>query len=363
MKKKILFLSVILIFCLLSLEGLLRLYLILAYDSPLVVYRKFGYDRQPLMGFELMANVHNQRFPSLGTTFSSNSKGLRGAPEYGPKKAGEIRIGVMGGSCVFGYGASSDATTLSAQLQNELNAIDGSKNFQVINGGTPSYVSYQVLARLHLRMLELKPDMMIFYMGWNDMYFGNAHLAGRNFFKMQDNVYDMNSWQNFIRLFNENNMPVFGTHAFATTLFCKRIILRLFPQRTIFDAVVQAPSDKGQDIPNSYMKSPEQISETLGMLADNLRSIAGICKAHGIKVCFSSLISETDLFAIDRRLLNETIRMVAAEQDCIFLDSDAYITEQNLKGVNNPVDKYHLTDKGNAELAKWWAPLLLKNLP
>lgn len=353
------------------LEGLLRVYLVVKYESPLIVYRKFGYDRHPLMGFEVMPNISDQYFPSVATKFSSNSVGLRGSEEYGPKKENEIRVGIMGGSSVFGFGATDDSKTLSQQLENELSRLKPDVEWTVINGGNPAYVSYQVLARLQLRMIELEPDIMLFYMGWNDMFMGFPHLMGRNRFLKDNIVYEMDSWQSFISNFNKANYPVAGLNQLAISLFSKRVFLRLFPKKTVFDDVVKVlpteveHSAKENKIENNgvamnYCISGKDFPQVTAMLKGNLTSIAGICNAHEIKSNFSSLVSDVNLYGNDRETLNKAIEEVANKQKSTFIDSDSYIKSLGTKGINNPIDKYHLTDKGNEVLAKFWAPIILK---
>jgi len=372
--KKLFFISIIFLFNIVLLEGLLRVYLVVKYESPLIVYRKFGYDRHPLMGFEVMPNISDQYFPSVATKFSSNSVGLRGSREYGPKEKNEIRVGIMGGSSVFGFGATDDSKTLSQQLENELSRLNPDVKWTVINGGNPAYVSYQVMARLQLRMIELEPDVMLFYMGWNDMFMGFPHLMGRNRFLKDLIVYDMDSWQSFISNFNKANYPVAGLNELAISLFSKRVFMRLFPKKTVFDDVVKVlpndevePSVKENKVENNgvamnYCISGEDFPEVTGMLKDNLTSIAGICHAHGIKCNLSSLVSDVNLYGNDRESLNKAIKEVADKQKATFIDSDSYIKSLNAKGINNPVDKYHLTDKGNEVLAKYWAPIILKQV-
>jgi len=365
--KKVLFISIIFLFCFFLLEGMLRVYLIARYDSPLVVMRKFGYDRQPLMGFEVMPNISNQYFPSIDTKFSSNSKGLRGIGELGRKDRDEIRIGIMGGSCAFGFGASDDHHTLAGQLQKRLQELAPQKKWTVINGGTPAYISYQVLARLQLRFIELEPDYMIFYMGWNDLFLQLPHLSGRNRFLKQDSVYELDSWQYFITIFNQTNMPIYGTNPFAITFFLKRVYLKCFPENLIFDQISQSgvatnatDTNNLPSVPLDYTTSQEQRQAVLAMLKDNLTSIAGICQAHKIQAIFSSLISDVNLFGNDRALINQTIQAVALAQNTLFVDSDTYVKDKQLTGLNNSTDKYHLTDKGNEVLADYWAAQILK---
>jgi len=67
-----------------------------------------------------------------------------------------------------------------------------------------------------------------------------------------------------------------------------------------------------------------------------------------------------NLFGNDRALINQTIQAVALAQNTLFVDSDTYVKDKQLTGLNNSTDKYHLTDKGNEVLADYWAAQILK---
>ena len=72
------------------------------------------------------------------STININSHGFRGS-EFNLEKPDDVyRIFVVGGSSIFGSGATSDEKTIPGFLQNEFNEIKLSKRIQVINAGIGS---------------------------------------------------------------------------------------------------------------------------------------------------------------------------------------------------------------------------------
>lgn len=125
------------------------------------------YDRLPvaeLKPYVEFAPRVNYRSPTVNT----NELGFRGGAVKNPKPPGRVRIVVVGGSAAFGSGASSDAATFPARLEAALRARSG-RDLEVVNAGAPAYVSGQELARLVFELVDLEPDIVIVYDGFNDL--------------------------------------------------------------------------------------------------------------------------------------------------------------------------------------------------
>src|SRR6185436_1319072 len=125
------------------------------------------YDRlavtqlKPYVDFAPPANYRS-------ATVNTNERGFRGGPVANPKPPGRRRVVVLGGSAAFGVGASSDEATFPARLQAVLRARGG-RDLEVVNAGAPAYVSGQELARLIFEVVDLEPDVVIVYDGFNDL--------------------------------------------------------------------------------------------------------------------------------------------------------------------------------------------------
>lgn len=104
-----------------------------------------------------------------------NSLGFRGKDIAFKKPEKTFRVAALGESSTFGYGDDA-ASPYPLQLEAILNK-NKSKNcalhFEVINAGVEKYFSWQVMKHFKRDVLPLKPDAVIVYTGWNDLYVVN----------------------------------------------------------------------------------------------------------------------------------------------------------------------------------------------
>lgn len=114
---------------------------------------------------ELVPNMHYTT--ARGVEFRINSKGFVG-PEFDERKApGVYRIFAVGDSCTFGSGFWRETyPAIAAQI---LAAETGRGRFEVINAGIEGYNSEFALDRIRTELLAYQPDMVILYIGWNDL--------------------------------------------------------------------------------------------------------------------------------------------------------------------------------------------------
>ncbi|MBI3726225.1 hypothetical protein HY251_20040 [bacterium] len=95
-----------------------------------------------------------------------NRYGYR-APDFDwPKKPGEKRVVVVGSSVVFTYGVPEE--TMPTLLGKDLSGRLGSK-VESINAGFHSNSSQQSLVQVATRVVELEPDVVVFYVGDCDL--------------------------------------------------------------------------------------------------------------------------------------------------------------------------------------------------
>jgi lysophospholipase L1-like esterase len=325
---------------LLFVEGICRVYFVVQHRSPESMYRKFGYEREPLLGFNMIPDIKDEYLQGVNTTYSTNSMGFRGKEEFGAKENNEIRVAILGGSCVFGFGASSDETTIASYMKKKLEERFPSRSFSVVNAGNPGYTSYQVLAKLQLNVIELDPDVLVFYMGWNDLFFSSHNLpfVSNNFYGRYQ-FFQMDSWQEFIN-YNNRRFPVRILRPLALTLIIQRTY-------QLLDKV----KDRKKDHPESIIRSEELEDKIYNQFYDNMSSIAAISRYRGINTILITLFSENNLFSKDRTGINSIIKRVAKESESYLIDADEVATSSGIQGVNNERDHYHLTDKGNEFLA------------
>lgn len=106
----------------------------------------------------------NQHLP----TININSFGFRGPEVTKEKPDDTYRIFVVGGSTTFGFGSTSDHTTIPGFLQKKFNEKNPELNVQVINGGINGADSHREANYIKLVLLEFEPDLFIIYDGIND---------------------------------------------------------------------------------------------------------------------------------------------------------------------------------------------------
>ena len=100
-----------------------------------------------------------------------NSLGFRG-DEFSKIKPDETyRIFMLGGSPMFGYGATSDETTIPGFTQKIFDEKDFGFDIEVINSGSQAADSNKELKLVKERLIPFSPDLIIIYDGWNDLRF------------------------------------------------------------------------------------------------------------------------------------------------------------------------------------------------
>jgi len=103
-----------------------------------------------------------------------NSLGFRGDEFLKIKPDRTYRIFMLGGSPMFGYGATSDETTIPGFMQEFLSKKDFGFNIEVINSGIQAADSNRELNFVKRTLITFSPDLVIVYDGWNDLRASNT---------------------------------------------------------------------------------------------------------------------------------------------------------------------------------------------
>lgn len=98
----------------------------------------------------------------------NNRLGYRGPEVEIPKPDGIFRIVALGGSTTYGSANRADEA-YPAFLQDILREEYGYENVEVVNAGMIGYTTWDNLANYIFRVIELEPDLLIFYEGFNDV--------------------------------------------------------------------------------------------------------------------------------------------------------------------------------------------------
>ncbi len=97
-----------------------------------------------------------------------NDLGYRGPEIAIPKRQETFRIVSVGGSTTYSTGTTAE-DSYPASLQAILRDDYGYGNVEVVNAGVSGYTSWEILAGFAFRVLELEPDMLIYYGALNDL--------------------------------------------------------------------------------------------------------------------------------------------------------------------------------------------------
>jgi len=100
-----------------------------------------------------------------------NSLGFRG-PEFPPpgsKRADELRVLISGGSASISWNIG-EKCTLDALLQQRLETLLPGRRISIYNLGNGAWKSFQELVAMELFGLELEPDVVVHFSGFNDAF-------------------------------------------------------------------------------------------------------------------------------------------------------------------------------------------------
>tara|TARA_Y100001936_G_C16044341_1_gene653680 strand:+ start:242 stop:1765 length:1524 start_codon:yes stop_codon:yes gene_type:complete len=126
--------------------------------------------KQLCLDFYNIKTSGDEIIPDQNTnSITINTLGFRG-PEFSEiKPPNTYRIFMVGGSTMFGAGATSDETTIPGYLQQLLNEKDFEFDIEVINSGIQGADSNAELNLIKHKILNFQPDLIIIYDGWNDL--------------------------------------------------------------------------------------------------------------------------------------------------------------------------------------------------
>lgn len=124
-----------------------------------LLYDVHGLQRQVLLP--------NQTYALGEVRFGINEYGMRGAAPSLPKPKGMCRVIAVGGSSVFDH-LASEGESWPERLAPALRGL-GVENVETFNAGVPGFSSRETLAYYHDRVRYLEPDVVVVYLGWNDV--------------------------------------------------------------------------------------------------------------------------------------------------------------------------------------------------
>lgn len=290
-------------------------------------YRLHYHDRELFepAPFNRWAMKENADFHQGGEHAVTNSLGWRSPEITRDKPQGTIRVMALGGSSVYGFGASENDTTWPARLELALEEHLGDVEVDVINAGVSGATTADAITRLAFLASEVQPDYAILYENVNDTLRNDPDpdVVFRHDYSHELGAWSEPWWSHslFIYWARWRTLKVVGSG----------------PER--FDA----PHPDGFDV-----------------YARNLRVFAAVAEAQGITPIF---VNQAHRFAERGRpyghlsadaaveVMNthgQLMTEVSAELDVLFIDAHALMAPH---GADVFIDDVHLTDEGNALVA------------
>ena len=234
-----------------------------------------------------------------------NPSGFRGAEIPLAKPAGGLRIACLGGSSTYGTGPSKDEFTWPARLQSLIAAKRPGQSVEVINGGAPSWNSFECLDNLAFRVLPFAPDIVIVYLGTND-----AEAAMWPSPK-SDNSHYREAWASYrpspIEPVLERSIIYLTWRKYGTDYLTRRADLG-FLTKVVPEGETGAALRK--------LQVPPELREPSGVgfanFQRNLVSMVGIAQAHGVQLVLmtQAMISPNP----DGHGLNDGVTRLAAQR-------------------------------------------------
>ncbi len=280
------------------------------------------------------------------------AQGFRGGRIYRPRSTNgqvDLRVACFGGSSTYGSRVR-EPDSYPRQLEKLLNrrqrSAGGEGKVEVINAGLNGYSTPNIISLLALRVVDLKPDVAIFYVGFNDAW-NRILFSGYR----PDYSHAQTAWRRPV-------MP-----------WWRRSMLL----DKIADEVFGSPSPRNPHLhticwrPHSGLPAANWKNSSSDAFARNLVTLIAVCRAHGITPVFCTqavdfanhpLKSANDVW---RKALSEysvLIRSLAKKHGVGLVDLAASMSGRR----EYFADCLHMTAQGNRERARIVAGWLRENI-
>jgi len=282
-----------------------------------------------------------------------NQLGYRGPEIAIPKPQGAYRIVSVGGSTTYSTGTSENES-YPAFLQLILRDEYGYPNIEVINAGVSGYTSWEILASFAFRILELEPDMLIYYGAINDLTV--REWLSVDCYRGLNPVRGLNGNRG---MFVERNaeLPASALYRFAG------ITLGWMKNPLALESSFEIPRAKCKNDSAGFTLDERLVGNPPVYYERNIRNLMTLAKSHGVQPVISSWAYN---IAADRPQLwrqsitehNAVTRRIALDMDIPHIDLAA---EFPVDEAYWEVDGIHLVASGTYEQASRYAAFLDEN--
>jgi len=219
--------------------------------------------RQLCLDFYEIKTSNDEIIPNQSTdSITINTLGFRGGEFSEIKPSDTYRIFMVGGSTMFGAGATSDDTTIPGYLQQLLNEKDFGFDIEIINSGIQGADSNTELKFIEQKLITFSPDLIIIYDGWNDLRANHTPMIVKE------------NWETICKFSKENDFDV---------------IITLQPIAGFGNKVLTKQELKYAEIGEDYTNNPLiKSSSTYQDYAKNLTEIKTCTKTFDIRDVFDT---------------------------------------------------------------------------
>lgn len=296
----------------------------------------------PVLGYSLLPNYSDRGI-------HINSLGFRG-PSIAPQKELGIRIVAIGDSTTFGL--QGETCPYPAQLQQLLSLANREAEIEVINAGVEGYSAKYALRLLQHKITALKPDLVLTYVGWNDIY--------------QRSPFEVNAPKYEDGRLDKLPPPASGVaralDRFYTVQFLRRVIFLELPR-------IKAKLGKSSE-PRDVALHPDFTYAYKWRIEEMVRLIREM-GARPVLMTLPTVLSEDmnqqalavihypDWADSDYLLLlkvvdviNETLREIARTNDAVLIDNAKFIDSLGRDKERLFFDTCHMHCEGNTLLAQ-----------
>lgn len=210
--------------------------------------------------------------------FTTNNVGFRGDALVLPKPTNELRIFIVGGStteCLY----LDDSKAINRILQDELNRrMPAGAVAKVYNAGKSGDRSDDHVSMIVHRIIHMHPDLIILFAGINDL---SAAIAKADSFHMKNSQEKRFTLSELLRMAaTEFQIPRRMFYA-GKKLFFKRDAHDVLEE-------IKSRSDYREKVKfiSKFPVSSQRPAADPTAFRDNLTTIAGVAKSHGVRLVF-----------------------------------------------------------------------------
>lgn len=278
-----------------------------------------------------------------------NALGYRGPDVLIPKPEGTFRIVALGGSTTYSSATTSEES-YPMQLWQILRDEYAYTHVEVVNAGVSGYTTWEILVNLVFRVLELEPDMIIFYEAVNDTV-PREHTSA-DCYRGYNVLRGLNPARGF---WIERDSPL-------SPSVLHRVIginLGLMENPLTLDSHFETPqagcaADSGDVWERAEANRPVYYER-------NLRNIIAIAQANGIIPVLSTWVFDPEgdrpeVWTLEIGEHNDIVRALAAEMGAPLYDLAAKFPHDRALWTDDAV---HMTALGTHEQARQYAEFLV----